>query len=272
MPLELSVGVRYQRAPSKRSARAFWTPAVSAPASGCPPMKRSSSPRAATSWRLVEPASVTTVSGPLAASASRTRSGRTETGEAQKTTSASAQASSTVAAVRSTPPRSAARSSVAARGPQPITSAPSFSRAARPIEPPIGPTPSTAALICRPRSSIAPRPHRRREALEHPDRVVPGHAWVGDRLPVGEVRSVAEGLVALDQEGLEHDAHDRRVPLGHLVGDQPRRLELLLGVLFAVVVGGVDDQPLGQLRLAEQLQRRGDAVVVAVGAAPPAAQ
>ena len=36
------VGVRYQRAPSKRSARAFSTPAVSAPASGWPPMKRSS--------------------------------------------------------------------------------------------------------------------------------------------------------------------------------------------------------------------------------------
>ena len=41
-PLERSVGVRYQRAPSNRSARAFSTPAVSAPASGCPPMKRSS--------------------------------------------------------------------------------------------------------------------------------------------------------------------------------------------------------------------------------------
>ncbi len=35
-------GVRYQTAPSNRSARACSTPAVSAPARGCPPMKRSS--------------------------------------------------------------------------------------------------------------------------------------------------------------------------------------------------------------------------------------
>ena len=42
-PLERSVGVRYQRAPSNRSARAFSTPEVSAPASGWPPMNRSRS-------------------------------------------------------------------------------------------------------------------------------------------------------------------------------------------------------------------------------------
>ena len=41
----LAVGVRYQVAPSNRSARACSTPAASAPASGWPPTKRSSSPR-----------------------------------------------------------------------------------------------------------------------------------------------------------------------------------------------------------------------------------
>ena len=65
------VGVRYQVAPSNRSARACWTPAVSAPASGWPPTKRGSS-CAATTARLVEPTSVTTQSRGAAASASPT--------------------------------------------------------------------------------------------------------------------------------------------------------------------------------------------------------
>ena len=92
MPSEASVGVRYQRAPSKRSARALATPAVSAPASGWPPTKRSSSPNAATMSRLVEPTSVTAVSGPQASSAAATSSGSRPTGAAQKTTSAPSQA------------------------------------------------------------------------------------------------------------------------------------------------------------------------------------
>ena len=42
VPCVFGVGVRYQVASWKRSARARSTPAVSAPASGCPPMKRGS--------------------------------------------------------------------------------------------------------------------------------------------------------------------------------------------------------------------------------------
>ena len=72
----LDVGVRYQRAPSNRSARAFSTPEVSAPASGWPPMKRGSSPRAAIASRLTEPTSVTAVSSPAASSASRGQLGQ----------------------------------------------------------------------------------------------------------------------------------------------------------------------------------------------------
>ena len=41
VPCERGLGVRYQRAPSKRSSRDPSTPAVSAPASGWPPTKRS---------------------------------------------------------------------------------------------------------------------------------------------------------------------------------------------------------------------------------------
>ena len=66
------VGVRYQVAPSNSSARAWRTPAFAAPASGWPPMKRSSS-TASTTVRLVEPTSVTTQSSPAAASAARDR-------------------------------------------------------------------------------------------------------------------------------------------------------------------------------------------------------
>ena len=111
-PLERSVGVRYQRAPSNRSARAFSTPAVSAPASGWPPMKRSScGPRTcATSAPLVEPTSVTTASSPLDASASETSSGSAPTGAAQKTTSAPSTAPAIESSIRSTVCRSSARS------------------------------------------------------------------------------------------------------------------------------------------------------------------
>ena len=60
-PEVVGAGVRYQVAPSNRSARACSTPAVSAPASGWPPTNRGSS-CAATTARLVEPTSVTTQS------------------------------------------------------------------------------------------------------------------------------------------------------------------------------------------------------------------
>ena len=111
-PWERSVGVRYQRAPSNRSWREPSTPAVSAPASGCPPMKRSepvASAIAATSACFVEPTSVTTASGPAVSSAVATRSGRAVTGAAQKTTSAPATASAAEPSVRSTAPSATAR-------------------------------------------------------------------------------------------------------------------------------------------------------------------
>ena len=81
------------------------TPAVSAPASGCPPMNRESSSPAAIpsiSSRLVEPTSVTTVASRLAFRASETSPGSAPTGAAQKTTSASATASATLSAAWST--------------------------------------------------------------------------------------------------------------------------------------------------------------------------
>ena len=105
-----SVGVRYQVAPSNRSGRAWATPAVSAPASGCPPMKRGSS-IAATTERLVEPTSVTTQSSPAAASTSRTATGRSPTGVATNATSAPSSASSAEPQPSLSAPRSTAAAS-----------------------------------------------------------------------------------------------------------------------------------------------------------------
>ena len=143
-----AVGVRYQVAPSNRSARACSTPAVSAPASGWPPMKRGSS-TAATSARLVEPTSVTTQSAP----ARRQRLARPR--PAARRTGA---ATNDDVGVRRPPPRRVAHAAsiaprasarVAARraaGRSRAPARPSRSRAARPIEPPISPTPTTATF------------------------------------------------------------------------------------------------------------------------------
>src|SRR6185312_8926350 len=136
--------VRYQVASWKRSARACSTPAVSAPASGCPPTKRGSS-IASTTLRFVEPASVTTHSSGAAASTSRTTSGSTPTGAHTNTASASRTASASDSPARSIAPSSSARSSVERLRLQPLTTAPpSRPCAASPIDPPIRPTPTIA--------------------------------------------------------------------------------------------------------------------------------
>jgi hypothetical protein len=75
-------------------------------------MKRSSS-TASTIDRFVEPTSVTTVSGPAAASASRSRAGSAPTGAHAKTASAPWTASATELAAAPIAPRRSAFSSVA---------------------------------------------------------------------------------------------------------------------------------------------------------------
>ena len=97
---------------------------------------------------------------------------------------------------------------------------------------------------------------RRRQPVEHRDGVLPGHAGVGDRLAVGE-RPVAVGaLLALDEERLEHDPDDRLVAGRDLLADLAGGDDLAGGVLAAVVVGGVDHDPLRQAGGAQLLQRR----------------
>src|SRR4051794_30480984 len=183
-------------------------------------MKRSSPPSASTSSPLVEPTSVTTVSGPEAASASRACARSAATGPAQKTRSAPAQASATEGAARSIAPISAARARRSGLRPQPTTSACRRRRAASPIEPPIRPTPRTATFIDGgAASATAPRLHSGCEPFQRRDRVLPVDAGVGDRLPVDELLTGHQVLAALDQERLQHRADDRLVPVGHLVGD-----------------------------------------------------
>src|ERR671910_2465830 len=143
-PPDCSCGVRYQTAPWNRSARACSTPAVSAPAIGWPPTKRGSGVRSTRSC-LVEPTSVTSVSGPDASSAARTSAGRTPTGAHAKQSWAPSRASSSEPAASSMAPRSIAVRSRSASRPKPTTSASStFPRPPTPIDPPINPTPRTA--------------------------------------------------------------------------------------------------------------------------------
>ena len=79
-------------------------------------MKRGSS-TAATTERLVEPTSLTTQSGPAAASTSPTAAGSSPTGAATKATSASVdRLGDRGAAVASSAPRSSAAASTPSRG------------------------------------------------------------------------------------------------------------------------------------------------------------
>ncbi len=102
-PDERSDGVRYQAAPSNRSARAFSTPLVSAPATGWPPTKRSSA-TASTTWALVEPTSLTTHSGPAASRAAWTWVASEPTGPQAKQASVLSRASSSERATTSMAP------------------------------------------------------------------------------------------------------------------------------------------------------------------------
>src|SRR4051812_45034432 len=248
MPPVFGVGVRYQRAPSKRSARAFSTPEVSAPASGCPPMNRLSAPRAAITSRLTEPTSVTAHSSSAASSASATRPGSAITGAAQKTICAPSTASERVGGAESIAFSSRARSTRLRSGSNPVTSASSLARAASPIDPPIRPTPRTAIFMA---SVFAPLSHSGAEAVERQHGGVPVHAGVRDGLAVDQVAVGFEVLAPRDQEGLHHHADDRAVPGCDLIRDLADDLRLALVVLPAVVVGGVDDDSLRQAGTAE---------------------
>ena len=85
------------------------TPAVSAPASGCPPTKRWSSPRVGQRRRLVEPTSLTTQSGRRSASASRDRlRERADRRRRRTRPAASATAAARSGAASSMAPRSSA--------------------------------------------------------------------------------------------------------------------------------------------------------------------
>src|SRR3954447_24501833 len=263
-PDERSCGVRYQTAPWNRSARACSTPLVSAPATGWPPTKRSSS-IASTRARLVEPTSLTTQSSPAASSAPRTWAGNAPTGPQARQTPAPSSASSSEDAATSIAPSSRARSRRSALRPKPTTSASStYSRAASPIEPPIRPTPSTAILIEATSAGVAPLAHGVGELVEHLDGGVPRHAGIGDRLAVGEFRAGAQVLPPLGDERLEHHSHDRPVAGGDLLGQVRRHQRLAAVVLAAVAVRGVHHHALRQPRgteLGQSVAHRGGGVV-----------
>ena len=126
-PCERGLGVRYQRAPSKRSSREPSTPAVSAPASGWPPMKRSAPGALSTASsraRFVEPTSVTTVPGPEAASAVADELRQDADGSGAEDGLGPGDGLLGARGGASRAPSSIARSRVAASGSKPTTSAP----------------------------------------------------------------------------------------------------------------------------------------------------
>ncbi len=139
-------GVRYQVAPSKRSSRACSTPAVSAPASGCPPMKRWSAPAAPSS-----------ALGRADVADHAVGARRVERLGDEPREHARRARRRTRSRRRRPPPRRprhrgrsrparARRSARRDRGRSRVTRRPARRRAARPIEPPISPTPRTATF------------------------------------------------------------------------------------------------------------------------------
>src|SRR4051794_7956077 len=197
---------------------------------------------ASTSAPYVDPTSVTTAPG------SAPQSSRTAPSSASTATPAIAMSavpmSAMLATASSIAPRSRAICSASGLRFQPTTCAPSRRRAAIPTEPPMRPTPRSATLIGRRSRHRAAGPHRAREPVEHADGRLPVHAGIGDRLAVGQRRGSGRLLAPADEEGLEHDADDRPVAAGDLLADLRRDHGLALVVLAAVVVRGVDDEPL----------------------------
>jgi hypothetical protein len=69
---------------------------------------------------------------------------------------------------------------------------------------------------------------------------------IGDRLAIDQGLIGLEVLPARNQEGLHHHPDDRSVAGGDLIGDLADHARLALVVLAAVVVGGIDHDPLGE--------------------------
>ena len=173
--------------PSKRSARAFSTPAVSAPASGWPPMKRSSSPKRGDQLALGR----ADVADHGLGADGRERRGdlirkRPDRRRAEDRVGPLAGVGERIGGAvdraqldRSVEggPRPAPADHLGAVEPRPWRRARSSRRSGRRR----GRRSSSGQV-----GFAAPGPDRGGEAVEHRDGVVPGDAGVGDRLPVGE--------------------------------------------------------------------------------------
>ena len=203
-PTSARTGVRYQAAPSNRSARAFSTPLVSAPATGWPPTKRSSA-IASTTCALVEPTSLTTQSAPgrverrlhLVGQRAHRPAGKAGLGAVER--------------LLERPGRPVDRAALAG-GLQALGAAAEADDLARPARAPPGRSSRRSARRPGRRSRTLGRagPARRpASSSSTPSVVVPVHAGVGDRLAVDERLAGHELLGPGDEEGLEHHADDR---------------------------------------------------------------
>ena len=212
-----AVGVRYQVAPSKRSARACSTPAVSAPASGWPPTKRGSSRRG--DDRALGRADVgdhaVVRARRVQDGADRLRQRADRRGDDDDLGPVDRLGDATPAA-RSSAPRRAPPASARASGSQPRTSAPRRSRAASPTEPPISPTPRTASRT--PAGARRGRRVRRSgDSCRRPRRPARAGRVGGEVVRAQRLRPVADRLL-----GLRVDLDDDPVRAGRRRGERER--------------------------------------------------
>src|SRR5262245_36701465 len=106
-------------------------------------------------------------------------------------------------------------------------------------------------------TSASPLSDSLRELQEERLRLLPAETLVGDALPVDQRRARLGVLAAVDQEALDHDAHQRVAPRLELVADVGHHIGLARVVLAAVGVAAVDHHV---ARQGGVLERRDDAL------------
>ena len=90
--------------------------------------------------------------------------------------------------------------------------------------------------------------HGLREAREHVHRLFPADAAIGDALAVDQRLARDHGLLSGDEVAFHHHADDAGLTRFHLRGDVFDDLGLVVGVLAAVGMAGVDHEARGQAR------------------------
>src|SRR5674476_78288 len=92
---------------------------------------------------------------------------------------------------------------------------------------------------------VAPRRNGVGKQIQCRHRRLPVDAAIGNALAVSRRRPRHHVLAARDQIALDHDAHDALLATGYLAADIGHHQRLVLGLLAAVGVTGIDHDPRG---------------------------